>query len=246
MKTTPQPPHPTVEVAPQFTHRFTYRGRPYQLYKRQLSRDGSFYVCVQKQRKRVRQSLETNDRATAVDRAKQLIDAVLAEKWTVAARLKARGPDVVTLATVFELYDRLTTISELSRRNNKGSLVQVIRHATGHDITLDKWDISGIDDLLVTKFQTATVRRYLDSSPKDDQAQREARERALRSSRSVVFQARSLFCKRLPDLYRENGVILPDGSLSVGLCADHNCERRAHEQKQNGSGKVGKDGTLIF
>lgn len=214
----PAPKAKKPKAGPKLSHKFTFQGRRYSLYKRDKSKLGMWYICIQRDNKRKRQSLDTNDPSIAEARAKFMIKKVTSGKWSDWSPPEEPPPKPTTLADVMNLYETLTTIAPRSARNNKACMMQVVQQSLGLEFEADSYLIENLNSTIVSKFQIATVKRYCFEAPKNDEDQRLAKERALRSSRSVISQARSLFTKLLPELYREQGLIIPDSVESFMTC----------------------------
>ena len=178
--TTPATPDP----APSFTVPFNHRGKDYSIYKREQTRTAPYQCCVIRNGKRHRQSLETNDSRTAVERAKSFIDALVAEKWDAVNALKCRNKDVAMLSKVLDHYSRVAQLSAVTVRHNTGAMKWLIETATGKPLDAASFPMTRLNAEIIGQFQRAMVTRYQAKAPKTG-TQREARERALRTSRSV-------------------------------------------------------------
>src|SRR5262245_8124220 len=119
------------ETRPAFTVDFEHRGRTFALYKRHKNRSAPYQVCMVRQGRRPRHSLETNDSKTAIDRAKVIIDRVLDEKWSDVDRVKVRRRGSGSLQKLFDLYRELAQVQAITIRNNIGSMRWLIECATG-------------------------------------------------------------------------------------------------------------------
>lgn len=205
-----------------FAHTFKHAGRARTLFKRKRTKDAPYYVEFEHQKKRYRQSLQTNVQESAVARAKRYIDSVLSEKWETVRDLRARSTEAPasTLAQVFELYPRIAMIGERSAKNNVLAMRIVVTEGTGEDLDASDFTLDRLDADLVSRYQTATIERYCREAGKDENGQREARDRAGRTSRSYVGQARSLFNRRtgLPEKYAAAGIVLPKSIDSFMTC----------------------------
>jgi integrase len=212
-----------------FTHDFKYAGRAYRLFKRERTKDAPYYVHFQAKKRRYKLSLQTNVQEVAVTKAKRFIDAVRAEKWDVANQLlsrkpkEAQGPQPSTIGEVFALYPSLARIADRSARNNVLAMRIVIEGGTGQSLDPKTFTLDGLTADLVDRYQKSVIDRYVrEATPKTDNGKREARDRASRTSRSYVGQARSLFNGRLrlPEEYAKAGIILPqsiDGFMTCRL-----------------------------
>lgn len=197
----------------QWDFTFQHKGREYRLYKRKNSKVAPYYLRIQQSKKRFKQSLGTPIRNVAIDRAKTHIDNILERRWALVEKVKLRHK-VSTLEDVLKLYRTFHGIKPRSARNNELAMIQLLRVVTSKDIDPRRVSLSAITPQLAIQFQDITAANYCAAVPQDDGSQREARERAYRSTRSTLNQARSLFTRRpehdLMQRYRDAGVNIPD------------------------------------
>jgi integrase len=188
---------------------FKYQGRWYQLYKRTSGRDGSYYVRFQHGGKTHKKCLETNQRLVAISYAKVLIEKVRAGKWEDVEKLKARQ-SAATLGKVFPIYQEFAGIQANSIKNNIWALGKIVKMALGVS-KVEEVSLNELNASLVMKFQEAMVKMYRERVGKDVEQQRRAKEQALRSSRSIVHQARCLFNKEkeMVQRYEARGLKVP-------------------------------------
>jgi integrase len=197
---------------PPWTVPFEHRGRQYSIYKREDSRSAPYQFCLVRRGKRHRQSLETNDSKTAIERARALVDKIVSDKWDEVKAVQCRRPGSVPLAKLLAVYPQVAQVSTMTLRNNLGAIKWLVEVATGKDLDPQTFSLSSLDGELIGLFQRNMVKRYQLKAPLTEPGQREARERALRSSRSVIKQARSLFAQKsgLAARYLEHGITLPE------------------------------------
>lgn len=195
-----------------WSYRFTHRGRKYTLFKRVDSKESPYYLHVTRKGKRHKQSFETNVREVALDRARVVIDSIMDAKWDIVTSVKAHST-VSTLADVLLIYERIAGIEPRTIKNNILEINKILKCVTGVEIDPAQTSLSLIDLNLALKFQDMRAKEYCEAADKDDVSQREARERAYRSSRSSINQARSIFSTRpehdLMARYREGGLNIP-------------------------------------
>lgn len=182
---------------------FVWRGHRYALYRRRDDRFGRWHLRVQNKKFRIARGLGTSHWAAAVDRAKAFLEDLS------AGRVEVRGRQSLpsTLGSVISLYRELANIAPRSIRNNILAMEQVLRE-TGSG-PAEPFPLTSFSATLARQFQDAFVRRYTAGLP--EQAAREARERALRSSRSLLQQARSLFGRAMVERYTDRGLVMPPG-----------------------------------
>lgn len=114
-------------------------------------------------------------------------------------------------------------VASQTTRNNIGCMRQIIQTVFGEKTDVGRFSLNDLSWSIVARFQQAMVARYQKAAPPDDAAQREARDRALRTSRSMVAQARSLFnrLKDLPKQYEAMGITIPSGVNDFMTCRLH-------------------------
>jgi integrase len=126
-----------------------------------------------------------------------------------------------TVGQVILLYWKHSAVAKKTGRNNALSLLKILEVVRGHPKPAELIPFSEVNAAAISAYQSTLVERYTTAAPKDHPAQREARERALRTSRSTIIQARSLFSKRgdidLWSIYRSHGLELPD--CIEGFCS---------------------------
>jgi integrase len=126
-----------------------------------------------------------------------------------------------TVGRVIWLYLKHSAVSKRTARNNSLCLLKILEVTHGSPRPAEKIPIEEVNAAAISTYQSTLVERYTTAAPKDHPAQREARERALRTSRSTIIQARSLFSKRgdidLWSIYRSHGPELPD--CIEGFCS---------------------------
>lgn len=203
---------------------FAYKGRGYRLFKLSDSKVAPYYVHLQRAKRRYKQCLETPIRNVAIKRAKKYIDDVLGEKWSDVERLKVRHR-ASNLEDVLRVYRLRHGLTKRSARNNELAMLTIIKRVTGKaEIDPKRVTLSFINDDLPVRFQDTVCAEYCAVAKKDEPSQREARERALRSSRSTINQARSIFTRQeahdLRGIYKKEGLQVPEcvnGFMTVKL-----------------------------
>jgi integrase len=195
---------------------FTHGGRRYKLLKRNKSRHASYYIKFEFGKRQWFKSLETNSLLAAKARAKSYIEKVRSQKWEDVERLKARQT-AATVGQVVGVYRPETEgavgisgIADRSARNNVWAFGKILKMALNTDKPKEV-SLNAVDKLLVVKFQDSMVRLYCERVATDDESQHAAREQALRSSRSIIHQARSLFNaqKEMIAKYEAAGLRIP-------------------------------------
>lgn len=196
-----------------WTHSFEHKGRSYSLFKREDSESAPYYVRVQRFKKRHKHCLETNNQKVAKSNARIYIDTLIAGKYDEVERLKVRH-HTSKLSEIIVVYARIHGIGERVAKNNILAIKKILEVVHGQPPDPAQVSLNDIDDSLALSYQDKSIAAYCARAPKDDEgAQREARERALRSSRSTICQARGLFVrKRDHDLikrYEDAGLNIP-------------------------------------
>jgi integrase len=120
-----------------------------------------------------------------------------------------------SLAQVILLYWKHTIVLKKTARNNALSLLKMFEVVNGRAVRPENVSLWELTPELIRNYQQMSERKYIEAlgSDPDPAAIREARERALRSTRSTITQARSLFARRgeidLWEIYRANGIEIP-------------------------------------
>lgn len=193
---------------------FRFHGRKWSIFRRSDANSGGhFYIHVQRHGKRYKRSLHTGDAELAIAIAKQFIAEI--ERGIVLKQLVANGR--ATLGQVFEVYGRLATLQPTTVRRNIYSMKFIIRQARGTAAEL--FPLDSLDDSVVRDFQTKYVNRML-GRVSEDYSRREARERALRATRSHIRMARSLFAasRGWIETYAAHGIQIPECVRSFMTC----------------------------
>lgn len=127
-----------------------------------------------------------------------------------------------SLSTIVDLYRQHSSLGRRTVKNNILSMLKIFERVRGHRVDTAKISLSEISARLVVEFQAAAVIAYQAGAPPDDPSQREAKERALRSSKSTVNQARCLFTRRgdtdMIDLYAQFGIAVPKSVQEFMTC----------------------------
>jgi integrase len=195
-----------------YVHRFAHRGRSYTIFKRVNSKSAPYYIRLQRGKKRYKQSLETSIQLPAVDRAKLYIDSIFEQKWEIIAQVKARH-HVATLEQVLEIYRRSHGIARRSAMNNELAMLSIFKRTRSKEPDPKLIRLDAVNKNLAIEYQDLTAAEYC-KSQEDAAAYREARDRAYRSSRSTINQARSIFSRRADNdmiaRYKEAGLVIPE------------------------------------
>lgn len=199
-----------------FRHVFRHRGRKYTIFKRSETKDAPYYIHVQHLKYRHKKVLETNIQRIAIERAKKFIDSVVSQSWD-EVRQSRNSVKASNLQEVFDLYDKLAVIDPRSIRTNKSCMMLIVAATLGEPTKPRQVLLSSLTPDMLRKYQMAVVNRYVakvresGTDPDLEGQEREARERALRTSMSTIHQARSLFTKRhdLVTQYSDAGLIIP-------------------------------------
>jgi integrase len=127
-----------------------------------------------------------------------------------------------TLARVILLYWKHSAVAKRTARNNALSILKILEKVKGYPVRPENVPLTEITPSLVTDYQAVIAESYEKTAPKDTSAQREAKERALRSTRSTITQARSLFSRRgeldMIAIYEANGIEIPESVYKFTSC----------------------------
>jgi integrase len=174
--------------------RFMYKGRHYTLFKPQLG--GSFYIKIQKQGYRKTTSLHTDDPDRAVAMALGVIDYIL----TGVDPEALKEPSHASADLVTRSYRVLALRHGLKERTIEGN-IGALKKIIGRRTSLKNFPISRLTGKL--------VREFIDSQLDLVRGQGEAaRQRKLRSTQSLLKQAKSIFKKSFHSRYEDAEIYL--------------------------------------
>ena len=162
-----------------------------------LKPNGDYYIKIQKDGVRKQRSLKTPMLPDARKAAKELIDEILLSKTGWSPAIPA-----TTLHRVFQKYRHIGSAHGLSSRTVEQNISEV-RKVVGREIDPKTVSLS----LLTGR----TVRDFFDREfAKIDVGDEVARQKKLRSIRSSLRQARSVFKEDWVKRYRDAGMEIPD------------------------------------
>jgi integrase len=191
--------------------KFEHQGKNYTLFKRPDASQ-NFYVHLQVKHRRFKKALDTQDVDLAIKRACLFIDSLVDQKWLEPAP-QMHQENIFSLEDIFCVYRGIASISPRTVKTNILALLKIFERVEGRGRPSSSIQLCEVNRSLVTRYQDEAVRRYCARAPKDDVSQREARDRSLRSTRSAICQARSIFSKKasqnLVERYEEAGITLP-------------------------------------
>jgi integrase len=192
-----------------WVHSFIFQGRTFTIHKRIQSKDAPYYIRLMIKGRIYKKSLEVNSKQEAIDRAKVFVESVLTGKWKAVETLKVRR-GASTLAQLLEVYRAIAKVQPITLKNNQDAVRWIFRTVQG-DYEPTHIPLTAFCGTLVSRFQQICQERAEAGGIETPDARREARERALRTSRSVIRQARSLFNRRhrMLDQYEARGLVIP-------------------------------------
>jgi integrase len=174
--------------------RFMFRGRHYTLFRPRLG--GSYYIKIQRQGFRKTTSLHTDDPERAVAMAINVVDYFLTGVDPEALKEPSHATaDLVTRS--YRIIALRHGLKEVTIDGNISSLKKII----GRRQSLRSYPISRLTGKLVREF----IDFELDLIAGQGE---EARQRKLRSIRSVLKQAKSIFKKSFHSRYEDAGIYL--------------------------------------
>jgi integrase len=164
-------------------------------------RNGVYYLRAQVQSKRYLWSLDTGDKATAQNRARQMLGLLRSKRFDILDQMRARS-DYATIGEIFKAFGAAAVLQDLRARtidDYKGALRVVIHEVTG------KGDVEAMPATVLTAdlVRTFASKRLL--TVKGDPL---LEDRTRKSSRSTLRQARSIFSKWARENYQ--ALKLPD------------------------------------
>lgn len=167
---------------------FRFRGKTYKIFIRPDAPHGPYYIHFQVHGRRIKRCLHSKSASVAIQTAKKIIAGE--QSRPEPSQQDQAAP--VTIGDIISLYTARAQLAPRTVRNNILALRLILRTVLGSD--RDSTPVSVLDARLVREFQSRFVKRYV-ALAGTDAAARLARERALRSSRSFVQQARSIFAR---------------------------------------------------
>lgn len=227
---------PTYRRTGPYKVEFDHGGRTFTLFKRRPDPKLPWQIKFEHDRQVVFRSVGTNDIAVGISRAiTKFIDPALCAKWNIVDGTRSKRAARTSLKEVFEHYDTIAMISPRAAATNKLCLMQIFK-VVRDDENLQPENVytDQLSRQLVKDYQRAMVRKYEALVPAekrgDESAVREARDRADRTSRSVVNQARSVFSRRndFIEEYLAAGLTVPE-------CVNgfNTCKRQGKNSKAN-------------
>jgi integrase len=174
--------------------RFMYRGRHYTLFRPRLG--GSYYIKIQRLGFRKTTSLHTDDPDRAVAMAINVIDYFL----TGIDPEALKEPSHATADLVTRSYRVIALRHGLKERTINGN-IGALKKIIGRRTSLRNYPISRLTGKLVREFIDFELDIIVGQGE-------EARQGKLRSVRSVLKQAKSIFKKSFHSRYEDAGIYL--------------------------------------
>lgn len=192
---------------------FAHKGRKFTLSKLKQDKESPYYIRIKHGGKWHRKSLEVNQGDAAIDRARVWLDALFAGKWMDVEKLKARKTSS-TVAELLAVYREVAHVQPVTLKNNQDAIRWIFKVATG-SYEPETIRLTELSASLIARSQKAICDRALALAIQTPDGQREAKDRALRSSRSVIRQARSLFNRRhrMIEAYEARGLTIPKKAI---------------------------------
>jgi integrase len=181
---------------------FEHRGRAYAVFKR----GEKYYIHFQYKGRRYLKTLDTNLVGVAKTRAKVFIESVMNGLWNP---VKPEIPEskIYTFGEIAEVYMETATVMPKTAKENVQALYLVLKALGQENPAAVK--LNYLSGKKVAVYQAAMVSRYRDRAETEED-RRDAKVRALRSSRSQLRQGRSLFCERQRSIYEDRGIDIPE------------------------------------
>jgi integrase len=190
---------------PKFQDWFKFQGRDYRIFKREDSRDASWYVHFQRRGRRYLRSLDTNAKETAIARARVLIEGVRSENWALVDGTKLKRA-VACFGEVYQVYRQHADERKAkTTAGNIGALNGILRMVFGCEVDPEGLSTSVLSGQLVRQYKC----KVEEGTPSAGTGPTEL-QRAKRSANSYLGQARSIFGKHTLEFYRDAGLVLPD------------------------------------
>src|SRR6185369_12212793 len=110
--------------------------------------------------------------------------------------LKGSETTMSSLGKVIILYLQHSSVAKRTAKNNALALLKIFEKVRGHQVVSELVPLADVNAALIPAYQSQAEREYCAQAADDPPTQREAKERALRSTRSTIRQARCLFSRR--------------------------------------------------
>lgn len=174
-----------------------HRGRSYSLF--QLRQDGDYFIKIQKGKIRKQRSLKTPFINDAKKSAKTLIDKIL---YSGESDWEAPTPPKTTLWRIFQRYRAIGSTHGLAVRTIEQNISE-LKKVVGREKDAKRIMLSELND--------KTVRDFFDAELSTVDVRDETkRQKKLRSIRSTLRQARSVFKEDWIKRYVDGGMDIPD------------------------------------
>jgi integrase len=138
-----------------------------------------------------------------------------------SAEPKAIAAPAATLADVFTVYERVARVTKRTAKQNMGALLLILEKLDGRKPDASEVSLERLTGGLLTRYQDAVASEAVQGLP-DGPQRRMALEKGLRTSRSYIAQARSVFSARGFDLlrrYREqDSLVIPPNVREFLTC----------------------------
>jgi integrase len=189
---------------------FTWGGRVYRIWKRHDSKNAPWQFGVQRGQKRTRVSLGTNDTATALTKAKLLLEASQSKQLAEVRAIinpgtAAAAPQYSSIAAMLRVFD--STPLDIGDKHREGIL-----YSLRSFLAQSGQDPADLDAISCAVFSELTAQTYFNARLVKVQSEKnqEEQNRFKRSSNSTWSQMTCLFRPKLLAAYRRAGLLLPD------------------------------------
>lgn len=188
---------------------FLYQGVVRTLIKRDQVADAAWQLRKTHKCKPCWRSTGTPDAELAVNKAKTLLDAIMAEDSHALQSSKLRDPlRYSTLNDVFDVYEAKAAIRRRTINNNIGALKSICWKARGQGLSADELTTADLTGRLIRDYQGKAIEAVRGQKLAAN-AERAAMARAQRTADSTWMQARSIFSAAMMGRYRDAGLVFP-------------------------------------
>jgi integrase len=189
--------------------KFKHHGRTYTIYKRAKTKDAPYYFRITRGGNVQQTSLKINVAATAVTKAKLMLDAADQGELDHLRDVLSRGrtkPKCITIGELITAWDNATIDAGQGHKDNCTNCIRlVLSRALGKET-------GQVDELSTSVFTAAIADAYFEQCLKLAQAEpnQAAAARVKRSANSIWRQAVCLLRPKLIAIYRRKGLVVPD------------------------------------
>ena len=157
-----------------------------------IQRKGNYTAIESINGKRVWFATKTPNKRLAEKRAKAYFQALREENLAAAEKLMNRNPSSITISDLLDLYEQLPSVKADTRTKNMAKLKLILKE-TETPLTSQ---VNALTGRIISRFERQRHKAATDVP---------SLHTAQRTVAATVRQGRSVFCKRMLQLYRDEG-----------------------------------------